>query len=165
MKLFEVFMDDSAYRASCLGSNGKPDAERVEELCGDIFGRDLEELSGYGVVLTIGIMNGSYRVALSVDDVTTSGDEVVTGHHIAVVDDVVFSAIESNEALKSFVLGKIGKEKVSTEIPTAVALWHKATCASSMNTQPGVLTPAIRLTDKWAVASIKAGTFYSTALN
>ena len=139
MKLFEVFMGDQTWQVNCLNSDGKPDPERIEDFCDNIFGDDIDD--------------------------SASGGDVITGHHIAAVDETIFGTIESNEVLKDFVLGKVGKEKVPTEIPTAIAMWHKATAASPMNTRPGTLTPTYHMTDKWVVASIRVGLFRSTALN
>lgn len=164
MKLFEVFMGDQTWQVNCLNSDGKPDPERIEDFCDNIFGDDIDELEGHEATLTVGVVKGLYRIAISVDD-SASGGDVITGHHIAAVDETIFGTIESNEVLKDFVLGKVGKEKVSTEIPTAIAMWHKATAASPMNTRPGTLTPTYHMTDKWVVASIRVGLFRSTALN
>lgn len=165
MKLFDVFVDECVYRASCLNDEGSPDGESIETFCEGIFGDDLKALTGSGMALTLGLLNGMYRIALCVDDIPTDEPEAITGHYIATFDEAVFSNIETNEELKNFVLGKVSKEKVSTEIPTIIAAWHKATTASPMHKQPDALMPAYRLTDTCVVASIKSGVSGSVTLN
>lgn len=165
MKLFDVFVDERVYRASCLNGEGVPTGESIEAFCESIFGDDLKELAGSDVELTLGTLNGMYRIALCADDNSSDETGDVTGHYIATVDDVVFGAINTNEELKNFVLGKVGEEKVSTEIPTIIAAWHKATAASPMHKQPGTLLPTYRLTDTCVVASIRCGSLGSRTLN
>jgi hypothetical protein len=165
MKLFDVFVNEPMYRASCLNGEGEPTGESIEAFCESIFGDDLKELAGNDVELTLSVLNGMYRIALCADDNSADETGTITEHYIATVDGGVFSNIETNEELKNFVLGKVSKEKVLTEIPTIIAAWHKATAASPMHKQPGALMPTYRLTDTCVVASIKCGMCGSTTLN
>ena len=175
MKVFELFMDEELFKTNYQLPDGEPDFEQIDTFCESIFGDDLTSDDGCRIYL-FAAREQVCRVAIhltqdqaEIDELDALNDafakQLVTEHHLAAFDSRIFAEINSNEALKNFLLGNASHEQPSFELHPIIAAWLECTSSSSMHRQPGALMPSYRLTDNCVMVNIKMGAVYSSAMN